>query len=136
MRVTGYLGAQSGHVNILVDGVVKARRSRGDFIGEIALIFACDRMADAVAVDDVEVYSLSRRDVLMAWIWLKAVHTTDPTSSAGCCPSSSALAFSRFALISKSHVPSSRLTMRSSDAPRKTLRDGRSPVAAATLGGL
>ena len=52
-------------MNILVDGVVKARRSRGDFIGEIALIFACDRMADAVAVDDVEVYSLSRRDVLM-----------------------------------------------------------------------
>ena len=35
--LTGKDVAQSGHVNIVVDGVVKARRSRGDFIGEIAL---------------------------------------------------------------------------------------------------
>jgi CRP-like cAMP-binding protein len=44
--------------------VIKARRKRGDFIGEIALIFACSRMADVVAVGEVEVYSLARRDVL------------------------------------------------------------------------
>jgi len=51
---------QSGRCNVIVDGLVKATRSRGDFIGEIALVNASERMADVVAEDQCEVYSLSR----------------------------------------------------------------------------
>jgi len=51
---------QSGSCNVIVDGVVKATRTRGDFFGEIALVYASERMADVVACDDCEVYALSR----------------------------------------------------------------------------
>ena len=52
---------QSGNCLVLVDGRVRAMRTRGDFIGEIALIYATERMADVVAGDeDVEVFALSR----------------------------------------------------------------------------
>ena len=52
---------QSGNFQVLVDGRVRATRTRGDFIGEIALIYATERMADVVAGDDdVEVFVLSR----------------------------------------------------------------------------
>ena len=56
---------QSGNCQVLVDGRVRATRTRGDFIGEIALIYATERMADVVAGDDdVEVFVLSRPDFL------------------------------------------------------------------------
>jgi len=41
-----------------------ATRKRGDFVGEIALVYASMRTADVIAADDVEAYALSRPQFL------------------------------------------------------------------------